>query len=75
MQDELDVASVLAPRVERGHGALVGSQVALSVPPFLHQRVSASATWRHNSGTLNTSAVNYTDNFNPSLLSRNVMLA
>lgn len=54
VQDELDVAGILAPRVEGGHGALVGSQVALGVPPFLHQRVSASATWRHNSWTLST---------------------
>lgn len=54
VQDELDVTGVLAPCVEGGHGALVGSQVALSVPPFLHQRVSASATWKHNSGTLST---------------------
>lgn len=36
LQDELDVAGVLAPLVERHHGVLVGGQVALRLTPFLY---------------------------------------
>lgn len=57
VQDKLHVSSVLAPGVQRGHGALVRGQESLCVSPFLNQSVAPSAPYGQRIHTLRLRAM------------------